>query len=249
MKKLLMVIAGVALFALRTADVTQAATITIPVSEDESVALPCCGLDYNPYSSTNIRGGLFSGVDGGISESPAYFYLKFNLPAYIGETQVTSATLTGYYNDDYNPDYDRNHGIYLVPGYGVGWYDDWSESTITWYTQPFNYQYRRDFERIANFNAAEATVGTYVNWDITSAVNQEYQGDSVLSLLFRPDDESLVSTNENWEYFAEKEFDPEKAFRLEVNITRVSEPFSATGILLFSALGTIFLLKHKLSNR
>lgn len=245
MKKLLIIIAGAALVALRMVNVAQAATMTIPVSEDESVVLPCCNQDYN-INNSSYRGGLFTGVDGGSSDSPAYFYLKFNLPTYVAETQVTSAILTGYYNDDYNQADDRNHGIYLVPGYADDW---WSESTITWYGQPYNYQYDRDFELIANFNAAEATVGTYVNWDITSVVDQEYQGDGVLNLLFRPDDESLVLTNKNWEYFAEKEFDSEKAFRLEINTTRVPEPYSTTGILLFGVLGTVSLLKRNLRNK
>lgn len=245
MNKGLMALAGAVFILLKMVDVGQAATLTLPVLDDESVVLPCGGCDYN-INNSSFRGGLFSGVDAGISNSPAYFYLKFQLPTYVAQTQVTSAVLTGYYNDDYDEENDGSHGIYLVPGYDVvpGIYDGWSESTLTWDNQPFNYQYFRDYKRIANFNAAQAKVGTFVSWDITLAVNSEYQGDGVLSLLFRPDNDVLERTNRNWEYFAEKEFDSTKAFRLEVTIAAVPESTSALGSLV-AAPGVGLLLKRK----
>lgn len=242
MKNLLMVITGAAFVALSTVGIAQAATVTIPVTEDESALLRYNGENYDANNSS-YGGGLFSGVDGGISSSFAQFYLKFNLPTYVAKTQVTSATLTGYYNDDYNQADDKTHSIYSLPGY-PGYDDSWSESTIDYDNQPYNYQYLRDYPRLAKFDAAEATVGTFVSWDITSAVNQEYQGDSVLSLLFRPDYDNVEPENKNWEYFAEKEFDSEKAFRLEVEIAPVPEP-SATVGLLFGALGAVYLLKQR----
>jgi len=180
-------------------------TLTIPVAEDESVYAREGDLNFNLHGSSH-GGGLFTGVDGGNTASPARFYLKFDLPELIPGTQVTSATLTGYYNDNYTPVDDGTHGIYFVAS------DNWSESTITWENQPGQAYGVSE----ASLDAAKATVGSFINWDITNIVNQEYQGDGVLSLLFHANAEGLVSTNQNWEYFAEKEFDSAKAFRIKL---------------------------------
>lgn len=180
-------------------------TITVPVREDESVHLRQDDSNFN-LDGSSYRGGLFTGVDGAITASPARSYLKFDLPAFEPGTKVTAATLTGYYNDDYDPADDGTHGIYFVAS------DSWSESTITWENQPGQAYGLPQ----AMFNATDETVGSFVSWDITPTVNQEYQGDGLLSLLFHANAEGLVPENRNWEYFAEKEFDPTKAFYIEL---------------------------------
>jgi len=186
-------------------------TLTVPVAEDESVYAQEGNPNYN-LDGSSYGGGLFTGVDGGDTASPARFYLKFDLPEFVPGTQVTSATLTGYYNDDYDPLDDGTHGIYFVAS------DNWSESTITWENQPGQAYGVPE----ASLDTAKVTVGNFINWDITNIVNQEYQGDGVLSLLFHANAEGLVATNRNWEYFAEKEFDSAKAFRLKLTTKSVS---------------------------
>lgn len=179
-----------ALVILGTPERTEAATLTVPVLEDESVYLGH-NSSYN-LNGNSYRGGLFTGVDGAITNSSARFYLKFKLPV-APETEVTSAILRGYYNDDYNQADDDVHGIYFVAS------DSWSESSLTWDNQPGQAYGMSE----ATFDATKAKVGTFVGWEITPIVNQELQGDGVLSLLFHANKESMVPENQNWEYFAE----------------------------------------------
>lgn len=232
-----MVILKAAVIVMGIAGVAEAATFTVPVLEDESVYLKQGELDFNLDGST-VYGGLFSGVDGQRTASSARFYLKFTLPAYVPETQVTSATLTGYYNDDYNQTDDGIHGIYFVAS------DSWSEANLTWNNQPSQAYGLPE----VSFSAADATVGTFVSWDITNIANQEYQGDRQLSLLFHAENESLTQRNNNWEYFAEREFDRGKAFRIELTTASrpIPEPSSVLGTLVFSVLSIGSALKRKL---
>jgi len=196
--------------------------VVIPVAEDASVIG-----DIDAFSNQNgniYRGGLFSGVDGIVGpDDPSRFYLKFNLPAYTAGTIISSATLTGYYNDDYDAADDRTHSFFLAAN------DGWTESGITWNNQP-----GATGPALAAFDAAAATPGTFLNWNITSAANGEYSGDGVLSILLRADDESLVESNANWEYFASKEYDAGLAFKLSVTIVPVPEPTTLS--LLFPGL-------------
>lgn len=184
-------------------------TYTFPVVDDESVYLRQSDPDYNLNLNT-FRGGLYTGVDGAISQSPARFYVKFPLPALVPGTKVVSAKLIGYYNEDYDANDDDYHGIYYVGS------DSWTESTITWDNQPGQFFGISE----ASFNAATATVGSFISWDVTPIVNQVYEGDPdrLISFLFHASRESTTSTNRNWEYFAEKDYAPTKAFRIELTI-------------------------------
>lgn len=184
-------------------------TYTFPVIDDESVYLRRSDLDYNLNLNTH-RGGLFTGVDGAIIDSSARFYVKFPLPTLVRGTKVVSAKLIGYYNDDYDANDDDYHGIYYVGS------DSWTESTLTWNNQPGQFFGISE----ASFNAATAIVGSFISWDVTPIVNQVYEGDPdrLISFLFHASRESTTSTNRNWEYFAEKEYDPTKAFRIELTI-------------------------------
>lgn len=184
-------------------------TYTLPVIDDESVYLKRSDPDYNLNLNTS-KGGLFTGVDGAISDSPARFYIKFPIPTFVLGTKVVSAKLIGYYNDDYDPNDDDYHGIYYVGS------DSWTESTITWNNQPGQFFGISE----AGFNAATATVGSFISWDVTPIVNQVYEGDPdrLISFLFHASRESTTSTNRNWEYFVEKDYDPSKAFRIELTV-------------------------------
>jgi hypothetical protein len=235
-KSLSVVIVEAALTVLGIAGVAEAATFTVPVLEDESVYLKQGKPNFNLDGSTK-SGGLFTGVDGSQTASAARFYLKFALPAYVPETQVTSAILTGYYNDDYNQADDGTHGIYFVAS------DSWSEATLTWNNQPAQAYGLPE----ATFSAVDATVGSFVSWDITRIVDQEYRGDRQLSLLFHAENEGLTQRNNNWEYFAEREFDPGKAFRIELTTASkpIPEPSSTLGILAFGVLSIGSALKRK----
>ena len=182
------------------------APIIIPVSEDESVVTSATGDPTVNLSESSFNGGLYSGGDGGNYQSAARFYLKFNLPEPLANTEVISATLTGFYYDDFDENDDGTHGIYFVSS------DSWSESTITFENQPGQAFGLPE----ATFDAAEANPGGFISWDLTPIVNQEYQGDGTLSLLFHAAQESVISDNRNFEYFVEKEYDSSKAFRLEI---------------------------------
>lgn len=179
-------------------------SVTIPVSEDETVN---SGDPARNFSRTFVRGGLYSGVDGALSGA-SRFYLKFNLPEVPPGTKVARADLLGYYNDDFNDSDDSQHHVYFVAS------DLWSEHTLTWANQPGNIFGTPE----ASFDPASVPPGNWVGFDMTSIVQQEIDGDGVLSLLFRAGDESLSPLNQNWEYFAERESDPDRAFRLQVSM-------------------------------
>ena len=204
------------------------AQIVIPVSEDESVVTSATGNPTLNLDESSFNGGLYSGGDGGNYQSAARFYLKFNLPAPLANTEVISATLTGYYSDDFDENDDGTHGIYFVSS------DSWSESTITFNNQPGQAFGLPE----ATFDAAEANPGSFISWDLTPIVNQEYQGDGTLSLLVHADQESIISDNRNLEYFIEKEFDSRRAFRLKIT-TAEAEINSLSQTLRYSPNQTL----------
>lgn len=183
-------------------------SFAIPVTEDESVVTSAGGDPTINLNESSINGGLYSGVDGGVYQSAARFYLKFELPEYVDNTEITSATLTGFYYDDFDADDDGIHNVYFVAS------DSWSESSVTFSNQPGQAFGIPE----ASFDAAEATPGHFVSLDLTSIANQEYKGDGTLSLLVHADGESVSSENRNFEYFVEKEYDSSKAFQLEVTM-------------------------------
>jgi hypothetical protein len=191
---------------------------TLGVGDDESVAgnQP----DTN-FGGQTYRGGLWTGQDSGL-DGPARFYLMFDLPDYQPGLAVGSATLYGYYNDDWSTDDNGLHDIYL------GASDAWSQATITWNNQPGTLG-----SPIATWDAATATLGTWQSWDITSAMNGEYMGDGVLTLVFRAQDES--PSRNNWEYFAEKDYSTALGFYIDYTIVPEPGLVSLFGLLLGGA--------------
>jgi hypothetical protein len=213
----------------------RAGTVIVPVSEDESVI---SGSPDKNYNDNYLRGGLYSGVDGGLS-GPARFYLKFDLPAYDANLILKHAWLEGHHQDDFDPSNNGNDAIFFVAG------DDWSEKTITWDNQP-GHAYGSP-EAMLDLNTTP--VGANFKVDLTSSVRSQFQSDSVISLMFQASNESVDPTNTNWEYFTEKEADPANAFRLELQL-QSSEPSHAAvplpaGVWASSAmLGAMWLRKN-----
>ena len=214
-----------ALFTVLAALSEKADASPIPVSGDASVV---GGLfaDTN-FGGETFRGGLLSGSDGSSLFGPYRFYLLFALPVFAPGTFISSATLQGFYSDDFDTFDDRTHSFYQSPA-------TWSESTITWNNQPGSVG-----APLGTFNAASATPGTLQSWNVTSAVNTAYLGQNLLfSLLFRADNEALGSPpvlNNNLEYFASREFPGGQAFRIDVQVAAaVAEP--GTCLLLATGL-------------
>ena len=206
-----------------------AGAVPIPVLEDVTAS------SYNPdvnHNSNTYQGGLF--VGGNSDGEDNRFYLKFQLPVLTPGTVITSATLTGYYQDELFEDIDGLFGIYLAAS------DAWSEGAVTWNAQP-------GFVGLAldTWDATGAPFAQY-SFDVTAATNAEYQGDGMLSLVFKEIDESATST---WEYWHSKEALPdplnpaEAPFVLDVTIAPVPEP--GTGALLALGLVAVSRLRRR----
>src|SRR4051812_12622944 len=195
----------VAALAVTTVLATPAEAAPIFVSADATVV---GGLFASQnFGSEATRGGLLSGLDGNSLFGPYRFYLAFTLPLFTPGTIVSSATLQGFYTEDWDTFDDRTHSFYQSPA-------TWTESTITWNNQPGAIG-----GPLAAFNAAAALPGSVQSWDVTSVVNAAYLNHNLLfSLLFRADDEfpgAAPVTNNNLEYFASREFAPANAFRID----------------------------------
>ena len=221
MRKMVHAFAG---FALLVAFSQRAEANPILASADATVAGGLlAGVNFG---GDDIRGGLLSGSDGSAIFGPYRFYLMFALPLFAPGTVISSATLQGFYADDWDTFDDRTHSFYQAP-------TNWTETTITWNNQPGSIG-----GPLAVFDAGQATPGTFQSWDMTSAVNGAYLQQMVgFSLLFRADNEApgmAPVINNNLEYFASREFlGGAGAFRLDVAVAAVPEP----GALLLLATG------------
>jgi hypothetical protein len=231
---------GAFAIAAFAANIAHAGMVMVPVAEDESVI---AGAPEKNYDDNYLRGGLYSGVDGGLS-GPSRFYLKFNLPAYDDSLVLKKAWLVGHHDDDFDPANNGTDAIFFVAG------DDWSEKTIDWANQP-GHAYGSP-EAMLDMN--DAPVGGNVKVDLTNAVRSQFQGDGIISLMFQASNESVDPSNTNWEYFTEKEADPANAFRLELQLES-SQPSHAAvplpaGVWVGGAmLGAMWIRKNFGSKR
>ena len=189
-----------------------AGAVPIPVLEDASVIADAPDANQN---ANTTGGGLFTGTAG--FPERARFYLKFQLPAFVPGTQISAATLSGFYTADLFEATDALHGIYLAGD------DSWSELTITWNNQP-----GLSGTAQASWDPALAPAPPVSqSFDLTAIASQEYQGDGVLSLVFAAQDEVPDQT---WEYWSSKENVGTAPFTLDVTIGVVPEP--ASGLLV-----------------
>ena len=186
-----------------------AAALPLPVIADATVNGDAPSTNYN---SNTYQGGLFVGGNN-------RFYLKFQLPPLVAGTVISSAVLTGYYQDELFEAIDGVFNIHLAGS------DAWSEGALTWSNQPGFLPGVLD-----TWNATGAAFGLH-SFDVTGAANAQYQGDGVLSLVFKENVES--GTVFTWEYWHSKEALPvlpsfdQVPFVLDVTIAQVPEPGSA----------------------
>ena len=157
MRRLVMLLA---LFALLLTFSKRVEAVPLLVSGDATVAGGLLA-DLN-FGAEDYSGGLLTGSDGSGLFGPYRFYLLFALPVFVPNTFISSATLRGFYSDDWDTFDDRTHSFYQAPA-------AWSESTITWNNQPGPLG-----GSLGSFNAAAATPGTLVSWDVTFALNTAY---------------------------------------------------------------------------
>jgi hypothetical protein len=231
-------IAAVVLNLALFASVVEATPIL--VSADATVAGGAVA-DVN-FGSEEFAGGLLSGMDGSRIFGPYRFYLLFALPAFAPGTQITSATLRGWYNADWDTFDDRTHSLYQAP-------TTWSESTITWNNQP-----GPSSGVLGVFNASSSLPGTLQFWNLTTAVNGAYLAhDAFFSLMFRADDEGVgvVPFNNNLEYFASREYlGGTRGFILDVQVTGAdssSVPEPTTLLLVGAGLAGVVAYRRNRS--
>jgi hypothetical protein len=212
------------------------AASTIVVDEDVSVV----GADWADVNmdSNTYRGGLFTGCDGFVSDDPSRFYLKFVLPGFVSGSSISSATLKGWYNDDFDATIDKTHSFYEAAD------DSWTQTGITWNNQPGALG-----SSVAVFDATAQAPGQWLSWDLTPLADAQYQGDGILSLVCLADDESLDASNTNWEYFARYAYDPDLAFRLEIETKSGNNPstpeLSTWALLACSGLAGFVLRRRR----
>lgn len=124
-------------------------------------------------------GGGFNWTSSGDGEGLYRLWVKFALPALVPGTCVDTAMLYGYYYQDTHGGRDVVHNLYAVSD------DNWTEGNLTWNTQPL----QSTWSLAGTWDSAPCTPLMWVSWDVSSAVNQEYLGDGVISFLMRPDNE------------------------------------------------------------
>jgi hypothetical protein len=172
-----------------------ALSAVVPVGAD--VTVNAANADSN-LNTITTRGGLLSGLDD--TGSDYRFFLKFNLEG-IGPSDIGAAKLIGTYTDDFDSP-DSFHQLYFVAD------DSWDESSVTWNTKP-----ALGAATAGGFDAAAHSPGDSIEFDVTTELVNEAGGDGVLSFALT----TIDGRFEDLEFFASREFDPARAFRLEID--------------------------------
>jgi hypothetical protein len=208
---------------LISAAVNVAVAAVVPVAADVTVNAA------NPDSNLNTittRGGLLSGLDD--TGSDYRFFLQFNLGA-IDPADVGPADLVGTYTDDFGP-VDSFHQLYFVVD------DGWSESSVTWNTKPALGPATAD-----GFDATVKSPGEEVRFDVTADVAREAAGDGVLSFALTTVDGRF----EDLEFFASREFDPGRAFRIAIRTPPAAVPLPPAAAAGATALAAAFIIASR----
>jgi hypothetical protein len=190
---------------------------TIGVTDNQSIIS-----DYpdENYGNNVWRGGLFVGrVYQDLSDFAfSRFYLKFDLPAYTSGSVITSATLTGLYNGPFdNGMYGNLRDVFSI---NQAQSNNWSSDTLTWANQP---GYVADPVATFDNNYLTNSDSFLISWDITSAVQDRYTKDGVLSLVFKIQNESVNSPQNTWQYFSKKEAGLDQGFTITYTMATVPE--------------------------
>jgi hypothetical protein len=97
---------------------------------------------------------------------------------------------------------DSFHQVYFVPN------DAWDETTVTWNTAPAH-----GGATAGGTDIGGSAPGDEVRFDVTADAVREAGGDGILSLGFA----TIDGRSQDLEFFASREFDPDRAFRLETS--------------------------------
>jgi hypothetical protein len=191
----------------------------------------------NPDSNLNTittRGGLLSGLDN--LGSDYRFFLKFSLGGFDPQS-IGAATLIGTYTDDFKPAVDSFHQLYFVTD------DAWDESAVTWNTMP-----ALGDATAGSFDAIAHSPGDVISFDVTAQVKREAAGDRVASFALA----TIDGRFEDLEYFASREFDPARAFRIQIDSPTVPPPgaiplpaASVAGAVVLAATLLIIAMRNR----
>jgi len=143
--------------------------------------------------STNYGTETHIAVAGPNSSYYRRSFFKFDLSSIPSGNVIANARLCLYkYDDGASADTNRDIGAYRVDN------DDWNENVITWNDQPA-------IGNLENYIAISTSTGLWESWDITNWVDNQYQGDSTVSIALK-----MVSERSDWNsaepYYYSKEW-------------------------------------------
>jgi hypothetical protein len=181
--------------------------VTVSVLEDESVTSNHPDANWN---SSTYGGGIWVGYDSPSGSNYARAWLKYDLTFIPKEIGIVNVKINFYCDQEWSAGADLPVGIYYSDN------DTWSETTITWNTQP-------DFDTspadIIDSPAGSGmfVVGNWYSWDVTQAFTTSLNEDKLLTLVLKQVNET--DTTPTWTYFVEKEFNVFKASYLSIEYT------------------------------
>ncbi len=162
--------------------------------------------DTNFYIN-NHKGGLWVGygpIDG-ITRS----WLMFNISHLPLDIDIISASLSVYLNDE-----AATTDLPIAVHYSD--LTNWTESTLTWNTQPsFNPTPSDVYD--SGVSPDMFVKGNWYSWDITNDIVASLAGDKAFSLVIKQVDES--STDATWKYFMDKDYYAYNASYIEIEYT------------------------------
>lgn len=179
-------------------------SLIVNVLEDEGVY---SDFPDDNYDGNEAGGGVWVGYDGyGYSRT----WLKYDLKHIPKEIGILSAHVNFYCNDEYASPVDLPIGIYYSDD------DSWSETSITWNTQPSFDVLPADL--IDSPASPDMFVpGNWYSWDISEPFMSSLESDKMLTLVIKQIDE--IALDLTWIYFIEKEYNVFLASYLSIEYT------------------------------